>query len=194
MIYGYARCSTNDTKQDIERQTKDLERLGAERIFKEYMSGTVSTLPQLEELRQVMVKGDILIATELSRLTRSVHQLCHLLEWAAGLKICLKVGGLTIDYGEEVEPMSESMILIMGVFAQAEQRLTVQRVKSGVAHARAKGKQLGRPVMTKDRLPKEFVKNWPKFEKGKINKAEFARLVGCSRPTLNRYISLILLS
>lgn len=192
MIYGYARCSTNDTKQDVERQAKDLERLGAQRIYQEYISGTALALPQLEQLKKAIVPGDMLITTEISRLTRSVHQLCHLLEWAAELKIILRVGSLSIDFSRDIEAMTEAMVLMMGVFAQAEQRMTVQRVKSGVAHARAKGKQLGRPSMTKDKLPKEFLKQWPKFKKGQINKAEFAKNIGCSRPTLNKYISLML--
>jgi len=191
MVYGYARCSTNDSKQDVERQINELERLGAGKIFQEYISGTVLTLPKLETLKENMQPGDVLLATELSRLTRSVHQLCHLLEWAVDLKIIIKVGSLTIDFRTEIDPMVEAMIYMMGVFAQVEQRMTVQRVRSGIANAKAKGKKLGRPDMTKDRLPKEFLKYWGQFKKGLIGKAEYARLIERSRPTLNFYISLM---
>ena len=39
MNYGYARCSTNETKQDINRQVRELKEAGAEEIFLEYEHG-----------------------------------------------------------------------------------------------------------------------------------------------------------
>ena len=36
MVYGYSRCSTNETKQDINRQVRELKTAGAEEIFMEY--------------------------------------------------------------------------------------------------------------------------------------------------------------
>ena len=191
MIYGYARCSTNDSKQDIERQHRELGYMGAEEIFAEYISGTAAALPKLEELKERVEAGDTIVTTELSRLTRSVHQLCHLLEWAAGRRIVIKFGALAVDFSAEPEPMTEAMVFMMGVFAQAEQRMTVHRVRSGVANAKAKGQTLGRPVLTKTKLPKKFLKLWPEFVAGRISKAEYAQRIGKSRPTLNGYIAVM---
>ena len=39
MIYGYARCSTNESKQDIQRQVRELKAAGAEEIYLEYEHG-----------------------------------------------------------------------------------------------------------------------------------------------------------
>ena len=39
MKTGYARCSTNESKQDIERQVRELKQAGAERVFLEYEHG-----------------------------------------------------------------------------------------------------------------------------------------------------------
>ena len=39
MIYGYARCSTNESKQDINRQVRELKAAGAEKVFLEYEHG-----------------------------------------------------------------------------------------------------------------------------------------------------------
>ena len=36
MNYGYARCSTNENRQDIQRQVRELKAAGAEEIFIEY--------------------------------------------------------------------------------------------------------------------------------------------------------------
>ena len=52
MVYGYCRCSTNETKQDITRQKRELKELGAvdATIFMEYESGTKINRPELAKL------------------------------------------------------------------------------------------------------------------------------------------------
>ena len=52
-IYGYARCSTSEQKQDIDRQKRDLLQLGVsndKHIYWEYESGTKTDRPELEKL------------------------------------------------------------------------------------------------------------------------------------------------
>ena len=50
MIYGYARCSTNEDLQDIERQVRELKQQGAtdKTIYKEYESGTKTNRAELD--------------------------------------------------------------------------------------------------------------------------------------------------
>jgi len=191
MIYGYARCSTNDSKQDIDRQISELKAQGAIKVYYEYKSGTDPNRPQLQAIKDITQADDIIIATELSRFTRSVHQLCHLIEWAVERRVTIKAGGFAVDCSKELEPTIEGMILMMGIFAQMERKLTVQRVKSGVAHAKSKGVRLGRPTLTKSKLPQTFLDHFPTFQAGEITKAEYARLSGLSRPTLYRYIDIM---
>jgi DNA invertase Pin-like site-specific DNA recombinase len=191
MIFGYARCSTNENKQDIERQIQDLKNMGARKVYHEYESGSNTERTQFKALQKRMKKGDMLIITELSRITRSVHHLCHILEWAADQRVVLKAGGFTADCTEGMEPMVESMFLMMGIFAQLERNMTVQRVKSGVANARAKGIRLGRPPLTKNKLPKAFIDHYPTYQAGSLTKSEFARLCKCSRPSLYRYLAVM---
>lgn len=190
MIYGYARCSTNDSKQDINRQIQDLKALGAKKVYHEYATGTDSDRPQLQLLKDTIKPGDTLMATELSRLTRSVHHLCHLIEWAAHQRVTLKAGSFSADCTNGIDPMLEGMLLMMGIFSQLERNLTIQRVKSGVAHAKSKGVRLGRPPVTKDKLPQAFHDYYPAYQAGQITKAEYARLCKLSRPTLYRYIAI----
>jgi len=191
MIYGYARCSTNDSKQDIKRQIRDLTAMGAEKVFHEYAKGSDPDRPQLQLLKDSIHAGDTLMATELSRLTRSVHHLCHLLEWAAHQRIILKVGGFSVDFQNDSEPMLEGMLLMMGIFSQLERKLTIQRINSGIANAKAKGTPLGRPPISVDKLPQVFLDNFPAFQAGQISKSEYARRCNLSRPTLYRYIELL---
>jgi DNA invertase Pin-like site-specific DNA recombinase len=191
MTYGYARCSTNDQKQDIRRQVEELGRLGAGEVFQEYAKGTDPSRTQLEALKKRVKAGDTIIVTELSRLTRSVHQLCHFLEWAADTRCRIIVGGFTLEPQEHPDPMIEGMVLMMGVFAQMERKTIVQRVRSGVAHARNNGKKLGRPSMSKANLPELFLRYYPDYLAGGITKSQLAQLCGRSRPTINRYLLII---
>ena len=64
MIYGYARCSTNEKKQDIDRQKRDLKKLGvdAQNIFWEYESGTKNDRVQLDRLMNTVHEGDTSVA------------------------------------------------------------------------------------------------------------------------------------
>ena len=50
MIYGYARCSTNESKQDIDRQVRELKKAGAETVFLEYEHGDTAIKQQLSSL------------------------------------------------------------------------------------------------------------------------------------------------
>ena len=50
MIHGYARCSTNESKQDIDRQVRELKQAGAENIFLEYEHGDAVVKCQLSSL------------------------------------------------------------------------------------------------------------------------------------------------
>ena len=84
MIYGYARCSTNEELQDINRQIRELKQLGAleESIFREYESGMKNDRVELQRLLSAVEAGDTIVATEVSRITRSTKQLCEIIELA----------------------------------------------------------------------------------------------------------------
>ena len=83
MIYGYARCSTNEKLglQDITRQYRELEKMGVkkENIFSEYESGTKVDRTQLNKLLETACIGDTIACTEASRITRSIKQLLEIL-------------------------------------------------------------------------------------------------------------------
>ena len=84
MIYGYARCSTNETLQDINRQIRELKQQGAvdKTIYQEYESGTKINRVELQKLLDIVKSGDTILATEVSRITRSTKQLCDIIELA----------------------------------------------------------------------------------------------------------------
>ena len=65
------------------------------------------------------------------------------------------------------------------------------RVCSGVANARAKGKQIGRPVLRQEDIPDRFWRYYAMYQSNQINTSELARLAGVSRTTVYRYLSVI---
>ena len=166
MIYGYARCSTNEERQDINRQKRELYTLGVtdeKYIYWEYESGMKDDRTEFNKLLDIVSEGDTIATTEVSRLTRSTKHLCEILQTVKDKKLTLNM----------------------------ERNIISQRVKSGMKNARAKGKQIGRPPITMDRLPDKFWKYYQKYQAGEINVSEFARLLKCSRVTIYKYLSMV---
>ena len=193
MNYGYGRCSTNELLQDISRQVRELKQLGATdtTIYLEYESGMKENRAELQKLLNVIQEGDTIVATEVSRITRSTKHLCELIQFAKEKKIKLIFGNFVVDCSKELDPMTEGMLKMMGVFSELERNITSQRVKSGMQNAKAKGKAIGRPTTTADNIPPIFYKHYPKYKSGDINKSEFSRLCSLSYPTIYKYLEIV---
>lgn len=193
MIYGYARCSTNETKQDIQRQTRELKAAGAEKIFLEYEHGDSAVKEQLSALLELAQAGDTILTLEVSRLARSTKQLCEIIETVK--EKCLRlsiVGSICVDCTSgQIDPMTNAFIQISGVFAELELRIIRDRVRSGMANARAKGRKIGRPQVTVDDIPASFLRHYPAFKAGNMNLSELARICSLSRTTAYKYIGLL---
>lgn len=193
-IYGYARCSTDESRQDIDRQKRDLKQMGVPddaHIYWEYESGTKKDRPELQKLLALVQPGDTIAATEVSRLTRSTAQLCDIVQEVQDRKLRLLLGSFVVDCrSEAADPMTKGMLMMLGVFAELERDMISQRVKSGMANARAKGKQIGRPVLTADKLPAKFWRCYGLYQQGAVHVADMARMIGCSRTTVYKYIEL----
>jgi len=191
MIYGYARCSTNETKQDIDRQKRELRTLGAEEIYFEYESGTKIDRPELNKLLRHIRAGDTLVTTEISRITRSTKQLCEIIDFAVQSRIKLVIGTFVVDCAGEIDTMTMGMLKMMGVFAEMERDMTVDRIRSGMRNAKAKGIRLGRPNKSVEDLPGAVLKHFEAYKAGYVNKVGFAKLCGVSKPTAYKYIAIL---
>ena len=194
MVYGYARCCTNESKQDIDRQKRELKALGVKQsnIYFEYGSGTKADREQWLLLMNKVQKGDAIISTEVSRITRSTKQLCDIIDKAREIGLKLVIGSFVVDCtNDKLDAMTEGMLKMMGVFAEMERNIISERVKSGMANAREKGSKIGRPETTADKIPSVFMKYYPKYRKGEMNVTELSRLCEMSRTTVYKYIKLL---
>ena len=160
MKAGYARCSTNESRQDIERQVRELKQAGAETVYLEYEHGDAAVKEQLSLLLEQAQAGDTIITLEVSRRGHA-------------------------------DPMTEAFLQMAGVFSQLELAMIRARVRSGMANAKAKGKQIGRPHLTSDDIPASFLRHYPAYKGRQLNVSEFARVCNLSRTTVYKYIDLL---
>ena len=193
MNYGYARCSTNETKQDINRQVRELKTAGAEEIFIEYEHGDSKVKSQQVQMFAQAQAGDTIIVLEVSRLARSTQQLCEIIEHVREKRLRLViVGSITLDCRSgQADPMSEAFLQMAGVFSQLELAMIRSRVRSGMENARAKGRQIGRPQVSKEDIPATFLRHYPAYKNKQLNVSELARVCDISRTTVYKYIGLL---
>ncbi len=193
MNYGYARCSTNEDKQDINRQIRELKAAGADEVIFEYEHGDEKLKQNLQLLLDTAAEGDTIITLEVSRLSRSTQQLCEIIEIIKTKRLRLMiVGSITVDCRDgNIEPMSQAFIQMSAVFAELELSIIRARVKSGMQNAKAQGKRVGRRATTKEDIPAVFYKHYPTYAAKKMNVSELARVCGLSRPTVYKYLRLI---
>lgn len=193
MIYGYARCSTSESRQDIQRQIRELKASGAEKVVFEYEHGDAKVKQNLEMLLEAAQPGDTILTTEVSRLSRSTQQLCEIIARIQQKRLRLTIlGSITVDCRSgALDPMTKAFLQMSGIFAELELSMIRARVKSGMAAARAKGKQIGRKPTSKADIPAAFYRHYPAYASGQLNVSELARVCGLSRPTVYKYLRLI---
>ncbi len=194
MEYGYCRCSLNSDRQDINRQVRELQKKGIlkRNMFTEYVSSKKVNRVELNRLLNTVSEGDCIYCTELSRITRSTKQLCEIITFAKEKKLKLVLGEFVLDCTQEkIDAMTQGMVLMIGVFAELERNILKERVISGIENARDKGKTLGRPKMTEEKISDAFIKNYLLYKERRINKKELARISNLSRPTVDKYINIM---
>lgn len=197
MIFGYARCSTNENKQDLNRQVRELKELGAtdKTIYKEFVTGSANVKVEFEKLLRAIEEGDTLVVTEVSRISRSTKQLCEIIELVQERKLKLIIkDSITIDCTKgEIDPMTKAFLQMSGVFAELEKNMISQRVKSGMANAKAKGKRIGRPDLDINDITgnDKFMNAYKLWKNKNIKKIDIQRLTGMSRVTIDKYIKVL---
>ena len=191
MIYGYTRVSTE--LQNTENQKHEIQTFAENNkiTINKWVNEVISSRKSLKErqlgkLLKHLKKGDILIASELSRLGR------NLLEVMGILQSCLEkdcqIWTLKENYKLGADIQSKVLAFAFSLAAEIERQLISQRTKESLKRIKDEGKHLGRPHgfnykkldSKKDKI-KELLNK-------QVSKAEIARLLNCSWLTLHRYV------
>lgn len=125
-IYGYARVST--IGQDLNGQIQELEKHGAEKVYQEKFTGTITDRPQLNELLTVLKEGDTLMVTKLDRFARSATKGSELVKELIAKEI--KVHILNMGLMDNT-PASKLIRNIFFAFAEFERDMIVERTQEG---------------------------------------------------------------
>ncbi len=187
MLIGYARVSKADGSQSLSLQTDALEAAGIsrDRIYEDRASGKTDNRPGLDTCLKALREGDILVIWKLDRLGRSLQHLVNTVQNLNDLSIGLKV--LT-GQGANIDTTNPSGKLIFGIFAalaEFERELIRERTKAGLAAARARGRNGGRPHS----LSKAQVRlAQAGMGQREMNVRELCSELGVSKATLYRYV------
>ena len=149
-LIGYARISTAEGAQVLDRQLDALNQIGCERIFEDRASGAGADRPGLLACLDFLRRGDVLVVLDLDRLGRLAAELIALIDQLASRSIGFRALNAPVD---STTPAGRAFLQIQAAFAEMERNIIRQRVHEGLAAARARGRKGGRPrVMTADKL------------------------------------------
>lgn len=171
-IYGYARVSTKEQKED--RQVEALKKYGIEEsnIFVDKISGKDFNRPEYKFLKELMKRtsNNVLVIKSIDRLGRNYREILH--EWQElthELNIDIVVLDMplldTTKYKDLLGTFIADLILqVLSFVAEQERKNIRQRQEEGIAVAKAKGTKFGRPRVKVDR--NEFEKQYAIWKAG----------------------------
>lgn len=146
-MIGYARVSS--PSQNLDAQIDNLKDAGCARIFTDTISGTKTQRKGWEKMMAYIRSGDVLVITELSRMSRSLSHLLEIIEDLKVRQVALK------SLRENIHTFSatgRAFLSIMGAVSQMELEIKSERAEAGGAAAKARGKSGGSPATDPDKL------------------------------------------
>lgn len=180
MIIGYARVSTQD--QNLSRQLDRLKQEGCERIYEEKASGGNIDRPELSRALDTLRKGDVLVVTELARLSRSVRDLIAIIDKIKAAGADLRP--LKESWADTTTPQGRLLFVIFAGLSEFERDLIRERTKEGLAAARARGRKGGHPTLD----PRAVELALKMYESKACTVAEITQATGVSKSALYAYL------
>lgn len=139
---GYARVSTDE--QNLDLQLQALETVACDHIYRDRgISGSVADRRGLDRALKALRPGDVLVVWKLDRLGRSLPQLINTIT-------ALRDRGVGfVSLQEQIDTTSAGgrfYLHILAALAEFEREMIRERTVAGMAAAKRRGVQLGRPV------------------------------------------------
>ena len=183
MYIGYARVSTAD--QTLSLQQDALKAVGCKPIYTDTMSGTKDHRPGLDQALSHLRAEDTLVVWRLDRLGRSLK---HLIETIHDLEQ-RGVGFRSLTENiDTTTPGGKLIFHIFGSLAEFERALIVERTQAGLAAARARGRNGGRPRGSVRYDSKKLALAQQLYAEHKHSVAEICKTLSIARTTFYRYL------
>lgn len=180
MLIGYARVSTHDQNLDLQKDA--LANAGCEKVFIDVASGKSTDRSGLERAKELLREGDVFVVWRLDRLGRSLK---HLIETLTEFEV-RGVGFLSLSESiDTTTPGGRLIFHVFGALAEFERNLIRDRTQAGLAAARARGRNGGRPKSL-NASQRELAVDLYRQRKHSIQ--EICNVVGIPRPTLYAYV------
>lgn len=180
MNVAYVRVST--VEQNEARQTEALKQYNIEKWYTEKISAKNTNRPKLQEMLDYVRAGDTVYVHDFSRLARSTSDLLKLVETLQSKGVHL------VSIKENVDtttPTGMLMLTMIGAINQFERANLLERQREGIAIAKEQGKYKGRKKIEIE----NFDEYYQKYLTRQMKKAEIAKELNISRPTLDKLIA-----
>lgn len=180
MNIGYVRVST--VEQNEARQLEALNKFNIDKWFTEKVSAKDTKRPQLKAMLEFAREGDTIYIHDFSRLARSTSDLLKIVEELKAKSIHLVSNKENIDTSNATGKL---MLTMIGAINEFERTNLLERQREGIAIAKRQGKYKGRREVY---IP-DFKKHYERYMKREVNKAQLAKELKISRPTLDKLIA-----
>src|SRR3954468_5792331 len=188
----YARVSTGG--QTVENQLRDLRQVAARlgwQVVEEFVDQGISGAkgrdkrPALDSMLKAVIRGevDVVAAWSVDRLGRSLQDLVGVLNDIRSREVDLYLHQQGLD---TAMPSGRAMFQMLGVFAEFERAIIVERINAGLAHAKAQGKSVTRPKV--DEATIEHMRYLRSEAGGSHSLRWIAEEVGVGRGTVERAV------
>jgi DNA invertase Pin-like site-specific DNA recombinase len=188
MLVGYMRVSKADGSQTVDLQRDALLAAGvdADHLYDDHASGRRDDRPGLTACLKALRADDTLVVWKLDRLGRNLHHLINTVHDLTARGVGLKVltgQGAAID---TTTPAGKLVFAIFAALAEFERELISERTTAGLASARARGRNGGRPYKM---TPAKLRLATASMGKPDTNVGELCSELDISRQTLYRHVS-----
>ena len=194
-VYAYIRVSSD--KQTCDNQHFSIKEYGIKNNLKidKYIEETISSKKPLNKrkisylINNIMINGDILIITEISRLARNLYELSNILQLTVQKNI--KVISIKENYIFQNDLQSKIMAWTFGLSAEIERELISSRTKMSLDKLKEKNIKLGRPIGVKNKNS-NFLKYKTKIQKllnNGITQIKMSKILNISQSSISRYLS-----
>ena len=179
MNIAYVRVST--IEQNEARQVEGLKKHKIDKWFTEKISAKDANRPQLQAMLEFAREGDTVFIHDFSRIARSTKDLLAIVEQLNAKGVHLVSNKENIDTST---PTGKLMLTMIGAINEFERMNLLERQREGIALAVQEGKYKGR----KEIQIEDFGSHYERYMRREINKAQLAKELNISRPTLDKLI------